>query len=240
MAVPSSGEVRSPGHPTAAALALVIFSVSGCEDPTTAGANTRIPEAAPQTAAVVECDATSPRALAVVAGDPCPTVVEPGAQAGSLVLRTTGRPTATRAEGVLPGACEPPSLCDLSGVETAAGAVLLAIRLGHESEVPEGAWVGLVHEGSLSFLPLWRTAPSTVDGTREGPGYALAPHTCGDGLALLVRRRLPEVSGETAPESLLAGEGRLLPPAEGARSWTTTPMSPRDRERCEALALVLP
>lgn len=132
--------------------------------------------------------------------------------------------------------------CELFGVLSERGPILLASQRGHESEVPVQVHLGWVVDGQLRFARSWHGPDSVVDHTRVGPPWALAPFDCDGRIALLPAPRLPEAEVEEPSAELLAHAGVWSVAAEDDEPEATPPSEPGtlDPSECRALLDALP
>jgi hypothetical protein len=153
------------------------------------------------------------------AGNVEPVLTFDGARCEWLLLRdaTTGlrlRSLADDAEadatGVLPDSCLE-DRCTFEGAYTEVGPLLVARERSATSEMPAGMHLGVLDGEHLRFVDLWAGAGVSVhgDGTDLGPAFALAPHACGEALALFAAPRLSVVGEAEPPAQLRAREGRV-------------------------------
>jgi len=120
--------------------------------------------------------------------------------------------------------------CSIAGRATPWGPLLRVERASAQSEMPSGAWLGVIVDGRLLFIDLWEGEPDDVmgDGTPLGPAFELAPFDCGGRLALLAASRLNAGDQRSAAPALMAREGYV-----GGESGTAHP----DRTRCSEIRL---
>lgn len=129
--------------------------------------------------------------------------------------------------------------CSFSGVVTALGPVLLAVRADPNSELADAAFVGSALGGrTLRFAPLWFGRPAMGDSTSQGPVYALAPWVCGDRLVLVPVPRLPGAASEEAPTALREAGGVYELAGDELRR-ADRPV-PEDINQCTRIPLELP
>ena len=167
-------------------------------------------------------------ALATFSGSACAWTLRPGNDANVELVHFMK--TQTRSAGEMPAPCE--SLpCNVRGVETSAGPLLVVEVGGADSEVPAGVWLGVALGEQLRFIDLWGEAGEVVveDGISLGPAHTLAPFDCEGSVALFAAARLPGAKAVPAPASLLRREGAV---ADEAAAVT--------RARCEPLPVGLP
>lgn len=191
----------------------------------------------PAVAAAPECAPPPPAALAYLSDATCPWVLVPGDSA-EMALRATDM-VAPRALVVsLPEGCAADN-CRFSGVVTAVGPMLLAVRSDPASELPDAAYLGAaLGGGTIRFAPLWFGRTVVGDSTALGPSHALAPWLCGDALVLAVAGRLAEAASEEPPDALRRAAGVYEVAGEELRR-SDRPV-PEDMKRCTRVALDLP
>jgi hypothetical protein len=204
------------------------------------------PAAAPETparprdskpVAHVSCAAVPEGAVGLVSAEPCDQVIVlRDGELRVIELREDIETGTSAARGQLPERCgEEGRACELSGVATAVGPMLLLARRGPHSEMPEEVSLGFVDDGQLVFVPLWVDPPATELDTEVGPVFALEPRVCGESLVLIAVPRLPS-AGDEAPSPTLRGlEGRyrLRDGEVVIEPWD-------DAEPCERVPLALP
>ena len=150
------------------------------------------------------CGEAPAGALAILDDTPCSwsLIVDAGA------LFVVAHDGAVGWRVVPPDACSPAERCTWDGVMSPLGPVVIASLIGGASEVPEGRWVGAaLDDARIYFVPLWWGEGSIVDGTDQGPPFALAPWICGEELVLRVEGRLAEAAVEAPPPGLVAWAG---------------------------------
>lgn len=126
----------------------------------------------------------------------CPWVLV--ASGDGLTARSLGRADAAVVRASVP-VTPPPDCrpCRFSGLVTAAGPLILAVRPSAGSELADAAWLGAgatapalpplvpgagpptpTEPAPLAFAPLWFGQPVFGDSTIQGPPWALAPYLC--------------------------------------------------------------
>jgi hypothetical protein len=209
--------------------ALALAALLACNPPATRDVAPAAPVAVPPEPA---CAAPPATALAYLADRTCPWVLVP--EAGALALRELA-PAGGRVLAVVPPEdCE---RCSYTGSLTDAGPVLLAVREGGASAMPEAVFVGAALGGpTLRFAPLWFGPSAVGDATRLGPSHALAPWLCGQTLVLAPAARLPGAQAEEPGPAVLAAAGAYAVEAEALRRRAPLP----DLQACTRVPLELP
>ena len=190
----------------------------------------------------------SPRAPADLPDRTCPWVLFE--KDGELAVRPLGRGEAAPAHVRAPIAVVPPAGCHpcrWSGVVTALGPIVLAVRPSADSELAAEAWLGAgmapsprvdVEPAPLVFAPLWFGQPGLGDSTLQGPPWALAPRLCGTSLVLVPAQRLPGAGAEEPSPALVRAAGIYA--AAGSELLRQDLPVPSDMSACTALPLELP
>lgn len=182
------------------------------------------------------CTSVPAGALAYLADATCPWVLVPG-EGPALTLRRTDVTAAPTIGVVPPEDCA--GRCSFSGVVTALGPVLLAVRADPHSELADAAFVGAALGGrSLRFAPLWFGRPALGDSTLQGPVHALAPWVCNDRLVLTAGPRLPGAASEEPPRALTEASGVYELVGDELRR-ADRPV-PEDMQQCNRIPLELP
>lgn len=172
--------------------------------------------------------------LARIETSGCPVLLVSREEATLELVATDMDPTEPFS-GTMPEECGR-DRCIFWGKDTPVGPMVVAAVGSSESDMSDGAHLGVVHDKALRFIDLWAGAgePAFGDLTDLGPAFSLEPWACEGKLGLFIAPRLAAAKGTDPPDELLARAG-IYPPTGDLEPTDST-----SREGCKRIPIELP